>query len=520
MRKLPVDISTFSELRTSNYVYVDKTEYAYRLITGGRRFFLSRPRRFGKSLFISTLKEILTVNKMLFDDLWIGKSDYHWQEYGVINLDFSIFAVDNIVALEENLQNALLYIAETYQIVLDNTLTQSNLILKNLVTELYKKFGRVAVLVDEYDSPILKALKNEALAIVVRDKIQQFFTTIKGLDAHIQFVFITGVTSFAKAGLFSGINNLQIITLQDPYAAICGYSDQEIDNYFKDYIAAWAEKEHQAYDDLRQQIKLWYDGYHFGENVVAVYNPFSFMNALHIQKFKNFWFQSGTPTFLVEILKKESSTFDSQAPFRMSEDALAIFDVGVTPLVTLMFQAGYLSISSYDRYSELYTLDYPNVEVRRSFQKYLLEVFAHINSIQAERLSSELKIAFMKEHIDDVITLIKRLFAHVPYQLHIKEEKFYHALLMMVCVGAGIKAQSEYSISHGRIDLVLDFPEIIYVIEIKFNQSAEIALAQIEERRYYERFMINNNKHIMLLGLAFKREPHNFDVTYALKKIL
>ena len=390
MRKLPVDISTFSELRISNYVYVDKTQYAYRLITGGRRFFLSRPRRFGKSLFISTLKEILTANKILFDDLWIGKSDYHWQEYGVINLDFSVLDVSTIEAFESGLKNSLTKLAYSYDI--DIIQSQSSIILlDNLVDKLFARFGRVAILIDEYDSSILKTLKNEALAVTIRDKIQQFFTTIKGLDAYIQFVFITGVTSFAKAGLFSGINNLQIITLQDPYAAICGYTDQEIDDYFKEYIAAWAEKEHQAYDDLRHQIKSWYDGYHFGENVVAVYNPFSFMNALHIQKFKNFWFQSGTPTFLVEILKKESSTFDSQAPFRMSEDALAIFDVGVTPLITLMFQAGYLSISSYDKYSELYTLDYPNVEVRRSFQKYLLEVFAHINSIQAERLSSELK---------------------------------------------------------------------------------------------------------------------------------
>src|SRR5579862_2773503 len=226
LRRLPVDISTFSELRKSGYVYVDKTEYAYKMITGGRRFFLSRPRRFGKSLLVSTLKEILTAqNKQLFDDLWINKSDYHWQEYGVINLDFSTFAVSNVISLEDALRDELFIIAKDYKIDLDTSLKDSTLVLKHLVLTLYKQFGRVAVLVDEYDSPILKTLPNEELAKQVRDKIQQFFTTIKGLDEQIQFVFITGVSSFAKAGLFSGINNLQILTLNKQFAGICGYTD-------------------------------------------------------------------------------------------------------------------------------------------------------------------------------------------------------------------------------------------------------------------------------------------------------
>jgi len=518
LRRLPVDISTFSELRKSGYVYVDKTEYAYKMITGGRRFFLSRPRRFGKSLLVSTLKEILTAqNKQLFDDLWINKSDYHWQEYGVINLDFSTFAVSNVISLEDALRDELFIIAKDYKIDLDTSLKDSTLVLKHLVLTLYKQFGRVAVLVDEYDSPILKTLPNEELAKQVRDKIQQFFTTIKGLDEQIQFVFITGVSSFAKAGLFSGINNLQILTLNKQFAGICGYTDQEVDLYFTEHMYTWAKQEDIPYERLRQQIKTWYNGYHFGNKVAAVYNPFSIMNALHIQEFKNFWFQSGTPTFLVEILKKECVQFDPEK-LETTENALGIFNVGNIPLIPLMFQAGYLTIVDYDPEIEIYKLDYPNLEVKKSFQKYLLEVFAHINPTQAEILSAKLKAAFINSNIEEAVILIKQLFAHIPYQIHSKEEKFYHALLMMICVSAGIKAQSEYSISHGRIDLILDLPKLLYIIEIKFNKSAEIALEQIEERRYYERF-IGENKPIILLGLAFKREPHNFDITYALKKL-
>jgi hypothetical protein len=517
MRKLPIDTSTFSELIQSNYLYVDKTQHVYNLITGGRRFFLSRPRRFGKSLFVSTLKEVLTANKVLFDGLWIKNSDYQWHEYGAIDLDFSKLKTTDVATFNNRLWHALATIAKYYQISISVPEDAPDLMLEKLTAALYERFGRVAILIDEYDSPILKTLHNEPLSREIRNTIQHFFTLIKGLDAQVQFVFITGVSSFAKAGLFSGINNLQILTLRDEYATICGYTDAEIDHYFSDYITGWAHKKNLDRSELRQQIKSWYNGYHFGENVEAVYNPFSFMNALNVCNFENFWFQSGTPTFLVEVLKKNEHTFDPEN-LTTSRDALGIFDVGLTPLTTLMFQAGYLTIVGYDSETERYLLDYPNNEVRISFQKYLLEVFAHISSNNAEQLYQNLKAAFIKQDIEQVVLLLQRLFAHVPYQLHMRAEKYYHSLFMMICIGAGIKAQSEYSTSHGRIDLILEFPKTIYVIEVKFNDTAANALAQIEERRYYDRFM-NQDKRITLLGLAFKRTPKIFDITYVTKEI-
>lgn len=517
MRKLPLDTSVFSRLINLNYVYVDKTEYIYRMITGGHRFFLSRPRRFGKSLLVSTMKEILTNNRKLFDGLWIAQSDYQWIEYGVIKLDFSTLTADNIETFDDGLKRELITIAASYNITIDTFISDASGLLKNIVQELFVRFHRVAILVDEYDSPILKTIHNEALAKTIRNKIQQFFTTIKGLDEQVSFAFFTGVSSFAKAGLFSGINNLQILSLDKRFAGICGYTDDEIDHYFKEYIATWSKNNNESYDTLRERIKTWYNGYRFGHNTVAVYNPFSLMHALNIQEFNNFWFQSGTPTFLVEIVKKNYTQFDLDS-FQASKDFLGIFDVGNIPTISLMFQAGYLTIVDYDPESELYTLDYPNLEVKKAFQKYLLEVFAHIEPMHAARLSSELYRAFNQQNIEEIITLLKQLFAHVPYQLHMKTEKYYHSLFMMICVGAGIKAQSEYSTSHGQIDLILEFAKIIYVIEVKFNKTAEEALAQIEERRYYERFM-GQNKEIILLGLAFKREPHNFDISYVIKKL-
>lgn len=517
MQKLPVDLSTFSILRSLGYLYVDKTEYMYHMITGGRRYFLSRPRRFGKSLLVSTLKEILTGNKQLFDGLWITSSDYDWKEHAVINLDLSLLHSNSVETFKNNLCAELFSIAKSYNVSIDQRYEEPGSILKNVVRALFEKYGYVAILVDEYDSPLLKTLHNKELAQHVRDEIQQFFTVIKALDANISFVFITGVSSFAKAGLFSGINNLQIITLRDKYAALCGYTDQEIDHYFSEHINTWAHQLNITYDDLREQIKAWYNGYSFGYDVPKVYNPFSVMNVLEAKNFENFWFQSGTPTFLIEILKKEYKRFD---PTRLSvsKDMLGVFDIGTIPVIALMFQAGYLTIVDYDATADVYKLDYPNNEVKKSFQQYLLEVFTHIEHSYAQDLSKQFFTALNNNSIEDAVDVLKQLFAHIPYQLHIKEEKYYHTVLMMICIGAGIKAQSEFSTEQGRIDLVMEFEQIIYVVEIKFNKPIQDALAQIEERNYYQRFL-SYGKHVILLGLTFIKEPHHFDIEYVEKKL-
>ncbi len=516
MQRLPVDISTFSELRHLNCVYVDKTEYMYQMITTGRRYFLSRPRRFGKSLLVSTLGEILAGNKQLFEGLWISSSDYDWSEHAVINLDFSRLHAHSLEIFKQQLRDELLRIANNYSITIETT-NEPSFVLENVVFALFEKYGRIAILVDEYDSQILKTLHDVTLAKSIRNEIQHFFAVIKSLDAQIQFVFITGVTSFAKAGLFSGVNNLQIMTLDKKYASICGYTDSEVDHYFHEHITDWAHNLSMPYDTLRNQIKEWYNGYSFGYNVDKVYNPFSLMNALRTQEFENFWFQSGTPTFLVEILKKEYKSFDFEH-LVATKDFLGIFDVDTIPLLSLMFQAGYLTITDYDSDSHLFSLDYPNAEVRIAFQKYLLAVFTHTDAVTTQQLMAKLFVDLNNQKIEDVIEHIQQLFAHIPYQLYMKQEKFYHSLFIMICLGANIKHHAEYSTNLGRIDLVMELPKVIYVTEIKFNDTAKNALAQIEERRYYERFL-SQNKPVILFGLVFKKGPEVFDIEYAIKKL-
>ena len=284
LQRLPLDISTFKRLRDDKCLYVDKTQHAYNLIKNGYRFFLSRPRRFGKSLMVSMLKSVLLGDRSVFHGLWIDKSDYAWAPHGVVSLDLSSLDAKTPEALTHGIADRLEIIAQEHDIdvVLDRIST--GLDLQKVVVALHKRFGRVAVLIDEYDSPILRSLHDTERAKAMRDMLHGFFSAIKGLDEYINFVFITGVSSFAKAGIFSGMNNLQIITTRDPYADICGYTDGEIDTYFSPYIEAWAHNAVIPYEQQRQKIKDWYNGYRFSSSITAVYNPFSVIYTLHNQK--------------------------------------------------------------------------------------------------------------------------------------------------------------------------------------------------------------------------------------------
>ncbi len=473
-------------------------------------------------MLVSTLKEILSGNRSLFEGLWIDKSDYKWEKHGIVLLDLSIIEVTSTDDLRSGICELLQEVADDYALGIVLHTDRPDAALRALVRALYAKFGRVAVLVDEYDSPILQVLNDHEKANEVRSAIRRFFAVVKGLDSFIDFVFITGVSSFARAGLFSGINNLRIMTMDKRWATICGYTDQEVDHHLAPYIQLWANEKDEPYDKIRQEIKDWYNGYRFGADVPSVYNPFSIMSALDSKQFKNFWFQTGTPTFLVEELvkeyrKREFAVFDLEA-FETTEDALGIFEIGATPLTALMFQTGYLTVSSFDKQKKSYQLGYPNFEVRTALQKYLLGIYASMDFTEAEGFALKLFSALNQKNSDEVVSLIKSVLVRVPYSLHIKEEKFYHGLLQVLFGAAGIKAYSEHQTSHARIDMVLELPALNYLIEVKFNESAEKALEQIEDRKYYEA-LLHQNKPILPLGLAFQRQPKAFEITYASRLI-
>lgn len=500
---------------------MDKTKYARDLIITEQSFFLARPRRFGKSLFVSTLKEILKGNKELFEGLWIGKSNYTWPVHGVIHLDFGPIDSTSSSSVKQSLCQIILNIAQDYEIPLTTDFTDPNFTLTTLTRALYNKFKRVAILIDEYDHPILQVLQDPQV-IEIRAVLQSFFTTVKSLNEQVNFLFITGVSMFSKAGVFSGMNNPINISLDPKFAGICGYTDEEMDLYFQEHIDEWAKKEKTSWKQIRKDLRTWYNGYRFSEEPLSVYNPFSILSALKRKQFRNFWFETGSPTFLMKELKKEYrhqewKLFDLEH-FKVSSGLLGTIDVDTIPLPTLLFQTGYLTLAEYEPKTNNYRLEFPNHEVKTALNQHLLTFLAYSDPTTSDYTAQELKSLFDTGNIEAAVACLKMLFSKVPYQLHIEREQFYHGLLQVACNAAGVKAQSEYSTSHARIDLVFDLPSKLYVVEVKFNESAEKALAQIEERKSYEPFL-KSGKPITLLGLSFKKEPCSFEITYVKKDL-
>jgi hypothetical protein len=518
LQKLPISISDFYTLRTENYLYIDKTSYIHQMLTSGEKYyFLARPRRFGKSLLISTLQEALAGNKIIFSNLAIANTDYDWQLHGIIRFDLSMLGIKDEHSLKIGICTVLTEAIDKHELKITIDFSNPSVALSKVVRALHAKFGRVAILIDEYDSPILHAINHPKQATEIRDGLQFIFRTIKGLGSLINFIFITGVTSFSKAGLFSGLNNLNVITLDAKYNAICGYTDAEIDHYFKLYLVDWAQKNNSDPAVLREQLRNWYNGYCFSETMATIYNPFSVTNAVAKNKFQNFWVQSGTPTFLITELKKEFRVSEYQLlnpeKFALTDDALGAFDIGMVSLPALMFQTGYLTITNHDAERDVYNLGYPNHEVRIAAQNYLLAVFTNTDAADIKGIAAQLWESWNNRDIDRAMIILRTLFAKVPYPLHVKLESFYHSLFQMICNTASIKSQSEYNTSHGSIDLIMDLPKILYIVEIKFNQSAQIALEQIKAKRYYEPFM-TIDRPIILLGLNFSKTTSNFELTY------
>ena len=521
MQDLPFSLQSFSRLKELHCLYVDKTKYAYDLIVQQQSFFLARPRRFGKSLFVSTLEEILKGNRELFEGLFIEKSSYTWPVYGVIHLDFGPINSTCAATVQTSLCKTLTRIARQYSLPLKLDVLDPNQALIELVDALYDKYKKVAILIDEYDHPILQVLEDPQVT-QVQAVLQSFFTTVKSLNKQVHFLFITGVSMFSKAGVFSGMNNPQNISMDPQFAGICGYTDEELDLYFPEYITAWADSENIPFKEVREGLRTWYNGYRFSEKPLSVYNPFSILNALHRKQFQNFWFETGSPSFVIKQLQnkyrqKEWALFDLEH-FKSSRSLLGTIDMDTIPLPTLLFQTGYLTLASYDKQANNYRLKFPNHEVKTALNQHLLPLLTNADSESVDYISTELKPLLNAGDVEGAISCFTTLFSQVPYQLHLPQEQFYHGLFQIACHAAGLKAQSEYSTSHARIDLILDLPNRLYVVEIKFNEPPEVALAQIEERRYYEPFL-KGLKPITLLGLSFIKKPCDFQIPYIKKEI-
>lgn len=502
-KRLPIGLQDFRSIIEGDYKYIDKTRYIHKMVMSGKYFFLSRPRRFGKSITIATLQELYLGSKELFKGLWI-EDNWDWsRKHPVLRISFTSIGYESLgltVALEQELRTQ----AEKKEI----QLTKAGIgpLFKELLETLAKQ-GKVVVLIDEYDAPIINFLGRDLeKAIQNRNLLREFYTVLKDLDAYIELVFLTGVSKFSKVGIFSGLNNLRDLTMDAQYATMLGYTQEELESNFVEEIELAAEKLKLSRAELLEQMRVWYNGYRFHSDADSVYNPVSSNLFFEQQEFQNFWFATGTPSFLVNILKAEG-VFDLHFP-ATSLAGFESFELDQIKPIALLFQTGYLTIQSKDE-DGLVSLDYPNKEVRDSMLEVLIERFVGVDTELSAALIIKMRNAFRANDLERVIQILQEVFKKLPFFLHERyPEKFFHAAIHLLFSYLGVRIHSEVCTSDGRIDSLVETDTHIYILEYKLNKSAKAALEQIKQKRYYEAYW-NVGKPVVGVGVNFSSKTKN-----------
>jgi hypothetical protein len=514
-KDLPIGIQTFENLIQGNYIYVDKTKHLYELVKGEQGvYFLSRPRRFGKSLLVSTLSSIFKGDKELFKNLWIYDSDYTWEKHPVIKLSMANSQVGETDTMETRIKIQLNYIAEEYGIELDLK-PYVDIVFTDLIHKLHQKTGmKVVVLVDEYDGPIINHINDIPKANENRDLLRNFYKVLKDEDASLRFVFLTGVSKFAKTSIFSGLNNLKILTMDQKYSALLGYTQDELEYYFQDYIKDLCTERSLSQKQAIMKIKRWYNGYRFSEAKIKVYNPFSTMLMFSELKFKNYWFATGTPTFLINLIKKENPDVENfEKEVNISEFELDSYDLESIPVVPLMFDTGYLTIKEAKCRADMtsFSLTYPNNEVKIALIHNLLAGYSEENSANVSSFVIALSDMILENDLESFISKLKSYFASIPYDIVPKrnlDEKYFQLIFYLLMRSTSFNVNIEDRTSDGRIDLVLEADDNIYLFELKIDSSAEAALKQIKDKKYYEKYS-NIPKKLFLIGINFDTKTRN-----------
>ncbi len=459
-------------------------------------YFLSRPRRFGKSLTLSTLEEIFLGNKELFQGLWIYDSQYLWKKHPVIRFDFSKQKANEPEALIRFIHSELNLLAKKYNVTLAEKDYYSQF--QELIVALSKE-EKVVILIDEYDKPIIDHLEDTELALKMREVMKGFFTVLKGNDEYIRFLLLTGVSKFSKAGVFSNLNHLIDITLDDAYSSLVGITEEELKKEFSTYISGLAMKENKSEEETLNTIRAWYNGYRFSPKGISVYNPFSTLLTFEKKSFEHHWFETGTPEFLVKLILKNNYDI-IEIPFKTDALNFSNYEVDDLSLTPLLVQTGYLTIKDYNAERKLFTLDFPNYEVKNAFLGYFTRKLG--NKDFSESILYEILDALAVDDLEACISHLRKIFVKIDYDLHIPQEKYYQTLFYLTFTLLGFKISTEVKKNLGRVDAVVE-SNSIYIFEFKFNGTKEEALAQIKTKKYYEKYL-NKGKDIYLVGVEFK----------------
>ena len=489
-RLYPIGIQTFSKIREGNYLYIDKTEYVYRMTHSASSYmFLSRPRRFGKSLLTSTLHSYFSGRKELFHGLAMEKLEKEWTEYPVLHFDMSTAKHADSEQLLQEL-NLKLYGYEQIYGRLEEEVNP-NQRLMGLIKRAYEQTGKkVVVLIDEYDAPLLDVVHERENLDVLRNIMRNFYSPLKACDPYLRYVFLTGITKFSQLSIFSELNNIKNISMDEPYAAICGISEDEIRLQMKDDLEGLAKKLEITPEEALMKLKENYDGYHFTSPSPDIYNPFSLLNAFADGKFGSYWFGSGTPTYLVKMLNKfgvkpseigrrqlKSSVFD--APTETMTDA-----------VPLLYQSGYITIKDYNKMLDLYTLDIPNKEVRLGLMESLLPYYVNNKTPEATTMVAYLFYDIQNGDMDAALHRLQEFLSTIPYCDNTRFEGHYQQVFYIIFSLLGYYVDVEVRTPRGRVDIVLRTKTTLYVMELKLDKSAGEAMEQIDLKNYPERFAL------------------------------
>lgn len=498
----PIGIQNFEKIRTEDFLYVDKTAEIYKLAKEGRYYFLSRPRRFGKSLLVSTMEAYFSGRKELFSGLAIEKLETEWKQHPVLHLDLSGVSYTDESVLERVLSDKLSKWETLYGAV--NTSDILGLRFKEVIEAAYNKTGnQVAILIDEYDKPIIDNLGNEPTLSHLRSTLQGFYSVMKSMDARIRFGFLTGVTKIGKMSVFSGLNNLNDISMIPDYVDICGVSETELHEYFDGSISELSSANEMSKEECYVKLKSMYDGYHFCEDSIGIYNPFSLLNTFQNKKFREYWFETGTPGFLVEVMRKTSfdvTTLENQTvDSTLMSNADAIFE---NP-VPYLFQSGYLTITGYNDMFRLYQLGFPNQEVKNGFLNCLLKYYVPMSpDMSGTTLIYQLWHSITEGNPKSLMQILSSLFANISYQIQGETEKDFQYAMYVISALLGEYVQVERTTGNGRIDLIIQTKEFIYIFELKVNADADVALRQIDEKGYARPFEGDSRK-LFKIGVNF-----------------
>ena len=508
--KLPIGIQDFEKIRTGGYLYIDKTEHVYRLASEGSYYFLSRPRRFGKSLLLSTIKALFLGKRELFKGLAIDqKEDWDWAVHPVLHLDLNTEKYDSKEKLE-NLLNDFL-VKEEAKYGRQESETSLGLRFQGIIQRACEKTGqRVVILVDEYDKPMLQAIGNKELQDEYRGTLKGFYGALKSMDGCIRFAMLTGVTKFGKVSVFSDLNNLEDISLLRQYYDICGISDEELLSYFDAEIDHLAEENDMTREECIARLRRMYDGYHFHQKAKGMYNPFSVLNTFKNREFGSYWFETGTPTYLVELLRRHHYNLEEMATSEVTADVLNSIDAESYDPIPVIYQSGYLTIKGYKERFGKYILGFPNEEVEKGFVRYLAPFYLSKkesrSAFDVEKFSEDVETGLPEQFCRRLQTL----FASAPYDTEMTREGNYQNVVWVVFKMMGFYTEAEYKTSDGRIDLLIETPQYRYVIEFKLDGTAEEALQQIKDKQYTLQYELDSKKTFMI-GMNFSKETRTIE---------